>query len=100
MRGPMRSRSPESILAEAEHLARKGVKEFNLISQDTTMYGFDLAMKDGLVCLLREMVKVEGLEWIRLLYCYPTFLNSEVIELIESESKICSYIDVPLQSYA
>jgi len=97
MRGPMRSRSPESILAEAEHLARKGVKEFNLISQDTTMYGFDLGMKDGLVRLLREMAKVEGLEWIRLLYCYPTFLNSEVIECIASEPKVCRYIDVPLQ---
>ena len=97
MRGPMRSRSPESILAEAEHLAGKGVKELNLISQDTTMYGFDLAMKDGLVLLLKELVKVDGLEWIRLLYCYPTFLNSEMIELIASEPKICSYIDVPLQ---
>ena len=97
MRGPMRSRSPESILAEAEHLARKGVKEFNLISQDTTMYGFDLGMKDGLVRILREMVKVEGLEWIRLLYCYPTFLNSEMIECIASEPKVCRYIDVPLQ---
>ena len=97
MRGPMRSRSPESILAEAEHLARKGVKEFNLISQDTTMYGFDLGMKDGLVRLLGEMAKVEGLEWIRLLYCYPTFLNSEMIEFIGSEPKVCSYIDVPLQ---
>ncbi len=97
MRGPMRSRSPESILAEAESLARKGVKEFNLISQDTTMYGFDLGMKDGLVRLLKEMVKVDGLEWIRLLYCYPTFLNSEMIELIASEPKICRYIDVPLQ---
>ena len=97
MRGPMRSRSPESILAEAEHLAGKGVKELNLISQDTTMYGFDLAMKDGLVRLLKELVKVDGLEWIRLLYCYPTFLNSEMIELIASEPKVCSYIDVPLQ---
>ena len=97
MRGPMRSRSPESILAEAEHLARKGVKEFNLISQDTTMYGFDLGMKDGLVRLLGEMAKVEGLEWIRLLYCYPTFLNSELIEYIASETKVCRYIDVPLQ---
>ena len=97
MRGPMRSRSPESILAEAEHLARKGVKEFNLISQDTTMYGFDLGMKDGLVRLLGEMAKVEGLEWIRLLYCYPTFLNSELIEFIASEPKVCRYIDVPLQ---
>ena len=97
MRGPLRSRSPESILAEAEHLARKGVKEFNLISQDTTMYGFDLGMKDGLVRLLGEMAKVEGLEWIRLLYCYPTFLNSELIEFIASEPKVCRYIDVPLQ---
>jgi len=97
MRGQMRSRSPESILAEAEHLGRKGVKELNLISQDTTMYGFDLGMKDGLVRLLKQMAKVDGLEWIRLLYCYPTFLNSEMIELIASEPKICRYIDVPLQ---
>ena len=97
MRGPMRSRSPESILAEAEHLALKGVKELNLISQDTTMYGFDLGMKDGLVRLLAEMAKVEKLQWIRLLYCYPTFLSSEMIEFIASEPKVCSYIDVPLQ---
>jgi ribosomal protein S12 methylthiotransferase len=97
MRGPMRSRSPESILAEAEHLARKGVKEFNLISQDTTMYGFDLGMKDGLVNLLEKMSKVDGLEWIRLLYCYPTFLNSKMIDLIASEPKVCQYIDIPLQ---
>ena len=97
MRGPMRSRSPESILAETEHLARKGVKEFNLISQDTTMYGFDLRMKAGLVRLLQEMAKVEGVEWLRLLYCYPTFLNSELIEYIASETKVCRYIDVPLQ---
>jgi ribosomal protein S12 methylthiotransferase len=97
MRGPMRSRSPESILAEAEHLARKGVKELNLISQDTTMYGFDLGMKNGLVRLLGEMAKVDGLEWIRLLYCYPTFLSSEMIEFIASEPKVCRYIDVPLQ---
>ncbi len=98
MRGPMRSRSPESILAEASHFARKGVKELNLISQDTTMYGFDLGMKGGgLVRLLREMVKVEGLKWIRLLYCYPTFLNSELVEFVASERKVCRYIDVPLQ---
>ena len=76
MRGPMRSRSPESILAEAENLAQRGVKEFNIISQDTTMYGFDLAMKDGLVRLLKGMSKIDGVQWMRLLYCYPTFLNS------------------------
>ena len=97
MRGQFRSRSPESILAEAEHLARKGVKELNLISQDTTMYGFDLRMKDGLIRLLREMSKIEGVEWLRLLYCYPTFLSSELIEFIASEPKVCRYIDVPLQ---
>ena len=97
MRGPMRSRSPESILSEAEHLAGKGVKELNLISQDTTMYGFDLGMKDGLVRLLAEMAKVEKLQWIRLLYCYPTFLSSEMIDFIASEPKVCNYIDVPLQ---
>ena len=97
MRGPMRSRSPESILAEAENLAQRGVKEFNIISQDTTMYGFDLAMKDGLERLLKGMAKIDGVEWMRLLYCYPTFINSDVIDYIASEEKVCRYIDVPLQ---
>ena len=97
MRGPMRSRSPESILAEAENLAQRGVKEFNIISQDTTMYGFDLAMKDGLARLLKGMAMIDGVEWMRLLYCYPTFLNSDVIDYIASEEKVCRYIDVPLQ---
>ena len=97
MRGPMRSRSPESILAETENLAKRGVKEFNIISQDTTMYGFDLGMKDGLVRLLEGIAKVKSVEWIRLLYCYPTFLNSGVIDYIASEEKVCRYIDVPLQ---
>ena len=69
MRGPMRSRSPESILAETENLTKRGVKEFNIISQDTTMYGFDLARKDGLVRLLKGMSKIDGLQWMRLLYC-------------------------------
>ena len=97
MRGPMRSRSPESILAEAENLSQRGVKEFNIISQDTTMYGFDLAMKDGLVRLLKGMSKIDGVQWMRLLYCYPTFLNSYLIDYIASEEKVCRYIDVPLQ---
>ena len=93
----MLSRSPESILAESENLAKRGVKEFNIISQDTTMYGFDLAMKDGLVRLLKGMSKIDGLQWMRLLYCYPTFLNSKLIDYIASEEKVCRYIDVPLQ---
>ena len=97
MRGPMLSRSPESILAEAENLAQRGVKELNIISQDTTMYGFDLAMKDGLIRLLKDMAKIDGLQWIRLLYCYPTFLNSSLIDYIAAEEKLCGYVDVPLQ---
>tara|TARA_B100000686_G_C16679013_1_gene910849 strand:- start:654 stop:1397 length:744 start_codon:yes stop_codon:yes gene_type:complete len=61
------------------------------------MYGFDLAMKDGLARLLKGMVKIDGLEWMRLLYCYPTFINSNLIDYIASEEKVCRYIDVPLQ---
>jgi len=97
IRGRFRSRSPESIIAEAEHFAQRGVKEFNLISQDTTMYGVDLKMKDGLVQLLKSLSRIDGLEWLRLFYCYPTFINSELIEYIASEGKVCKYVDVPLQ---
>ncbi|MDP7556630.1 MAG: 30S ribosomal protein S12 methylthiotransferase RimO [Nitrospinaceae bacterium] len=97
IRGRFRSRSPESIIAEAEHFAQRGVKEFNLISQDTTMYGVDLKMKDGLVQLLKSLSRIDGLEWLRLFYCYPTFINSELIAYIASEEKVCKYVDVPLQ---
>ena len=97
IRGQFRSRSSESIIAEAEHFAQHGVKEFNLISQDTTMYGVDLRMKNGLVQLLKSLSKVNGIEWMRLFYCYPTFINSELIEYIASEEKVCNYVDVPLQ---
>ena len=97
IRGKFRSRSPESIIAEAEHFAQHGVKEFNLISQDTTMYGVDLKMKNGLVQLLKSLAKIKGIEWMRLFYCYPTFINSKLIEYIASEEKVCNYVDVPLQ---
>lgn len=97
IRGRFRSRSIESILSETEVLAKRGVREFNLISQDTTMYGIDLRMKDGLIRLLREMARIEGVEWMRLFYCYPTFINSELIDFIASEPKVCNYVDVPLQ---
>ncbi len=97
IRGQFRSRSPESIIAEAEHFAQHGVKEFNLISQDTTMYGVDLKMNNGLVQLLKSLAKINGIEWMRLFYCYPTFINSELIEYIASEEKVCNYVDVPLQ---
>ncbi len=97
MRGNIRSQPLESLVTEARQLAEQGVKELNLISQDTTMYGLDLRMKNGLVRLLRSLVEVDGIEWIRLFYCYPTFIDSELIEFIAAESKVCSYIDVPLQ---
>ena len=97
IRGQFRSRSPESIIAETKHFAQHGVKEFNLISQDTTMYGVDLKMKNGLVQLLKSLSKIDGVEWMRLFYCYPTFINSELIEYIASEEKVCNYVDVPLQ---
>jgi len=97
IRGQFRSRFPESIIAEAEHFAQHGVKEFNLISQDSTMYGVDLKMKNGLVQLLKSLAKINGIEWMRLFYCYPTFINSELIEYIASEEKVCNYVDVPLQ---
>ena len=97
IRGQFRSRSPESIIAEAEHFAQHGVKEFNLISQDTTMYGVDLKMNNGLVQLLKSLATINGIEWMRLFYCYPTFINSELIEYIASEEKVCNYVDVPIQ---
>jgi len=97
MRGNIRSQPLESLVIEARKLAELGVRELNLISQDTTMYGLDLRMKDGLVRLLKALVKVEGIAWIRLFYCYPTFIDTELIEFIQREEKICPYIDVPLQ---
>ncbi len=97
MRGNIRSQPLESLVTEARQLAEKGVVELNLISQDTTMYGLDLRMKNGLIRLLQSLVEVQGIEWIRLFYCYPTFIDTELIEFIAAETKVCPYIDVPLQ---
>ena len=97
MRGPIRSQPLKSLVAEAKQLAEQGVKELNLISQDTTMYGLDLRMKNGLIRLLQALVEVEGIEWIRLFYCYPTFIDTELIEFIAKDKKVVPYIDVPLQ---
>ncbi|GJL78727.1 MAG: ribosomal protein S12 methylthiotransferase RimO [Nitrospinaceae bacterium] len=97
MRGNIRSQPLKSLLTEAEQLADRGVVELNLVSQDTTMYGFDLRMKDGLIRLLESLANVRGIEWIRLFYCYPTFINTDLIEFIAAEKKVVPYIDVPLQ---
>ncbi|MGH9201816.1 MAG: 30S ribosomal protein S12 methylthiotransferase RimO, partial [Vicinamibacterales bacterium] len=97
MRGHYRSRAADSIVAEARALAQRGVKELLLISQDTTFYGVDRKERGALARLLRELDHVEGLEWIRLLYLYPTTITDEVIAAIADAEKVCKYIDLPLQ---
>src|SRR5687768_15516316 len=97
MRGHYRSRSIESIVTEATQLAAQGVKELLLISQDTTFYGIDRGERGALPKLLRALNAVEGLEWIRLLYLYPTTITGEVIDAIADLDKVVKYIDLPLQ---
>jgi ribosomal protein S12 methylthiotransferase len=97
VRGTFRSRTIESIVAEVKNLVASGVKEVNLIAQDTTSYGRDLYGSPKLIDLLKELVKIDGLMWTRLLYCYPKYFSDELIELIATEPKICKYIDLPLQ---
>lgn len=97
MRGMYRSRRAGSILKEAEQLASQGVKELVLISQDSTQYGIDLGIKDGLADLLRSMAKIDGIEWIRIMYTYPNSLSDATLRAMAEEEKICSYLDMPLQ---
>ena len=97
MRGKQRSRPVESIVDEATRLAAEGVKEINLISQDTVNYGVDLGVRQGLVTLLRELVKVKDLRWIRPFYLYPQQVSDELLDLYAGEEKITKYIDMPLQ---
>ncbi len=97
IRGRFRSRTMESILAEAKELAERDVKELNVIAQDTTRYGEDIYGKLMLPELLKELCKIEGIEWIRVLYCYPDRITDELIDTIANEDKILKYIDLPLQ---
>jgi ribosomal protein S12 methylthiotransferase len=97
LRGQFRSRRFESVIAEAERLAQAGVREVTLIGQDTTCYGEDLGLKDGLALLLEKLAGVEGLRWIRFLYAYPNKITGRLLETIAAHENICSYIDVPLQ---
>jgi ribosomal protein S12 methylthiotransferase len=97
MRGKQRSRPVESIVAEARLLAAEGVKEINLISQDTINYGVDLGLRHGLASLLRELVKVNDVRWIRPFYLYPQQVTDELLDLYAGEEKIVKYIDMPLQ---
>jgi ribosomal protein S12 methylthiotransferase len=97
MRGHYRSRSIDSIVQEAGQLASQGVKELLLISQDTTFYGIDRGERGGLPKLLRALNEVDGIEWIRLLYLYPTSITDDVINAIADLDKVVKYIDLPLQ---
>ena len=97
LRGQFRSRRFESVIAEAERLAQSGVREITLIGQDTTCYGEDLGLKDGLALLLEKLAGVEGVQWIRFLYAYPNKITGRLLATIAAHDNICSYIDVPLQ---
>lgn len=97
IRGPYRSRTIKNVIEEAEMLSKSGCKELILIAQDLTYYGIDNYGKPMLSTLLRKLCKVEGIEWIRLLYCYEERIDDELIRTIASEDKICNYIDIPIQ---
>jgi ribosomal protein S12 methylthiotransferase len=97
LRGKFRSRRFESVVAEAERLASSGVREITLIGQDTTCYGEDFGLKNGLALLLEKLAQIEELGWVRFLYAYPNKITGKLLETIAAHEKICSYIDVPLQ---
>src|SRR5205085_4528825 len=97
LRGKFRSRHFESVIAEAQRLTTIGVREITLIGQDTTCYGEDLGLKDGLPLLLERLAQIEDLRWVRFLYAYPNKITGRLLETMSAHEKICSYIDVPLQ---
>lgn len=97
IRGEFRSRPPEDILAEAKHLAEMGVKELVVVAQDTTRYGEDLYGKSALPALLKALSKIEGIQWIRVLYCYPERITDELLEVIAETENIANYLDIPIQ---
>ncbi len=97
LRGKFRSRRFESVIAEAENLALAGVREITLIGQDTTCYGEDFGLKDGLALLLEKLGAIEDLRWVRFLYAYPNKITGKLLDTIAAHDKICSYMDVPLQ---
>lgn len=97
VRGSYRSIPMESLVKEAEILAAEGVKELVIVAQETTLYGIDLYGKKSLPGLLRRLCRIEGLHWIRVLYCYPEEIDDELIRVIKEEPKICHYLDLPIQ---
>ncbi|MFZ0879184.1 MAG: 30S ribosomal protein S12 methylthiotransferase RimO [Candidatus Acidiferrales bacterium] len=97
LRGKFRSRRFESVVREAENLAEAGVREISLIGQDTTFYGEDLGIRDGLPLLLERLAQVDGLHWVRFLYCYPNRITPRLLETIAAHPRLAKYMDIPLQ---
>src|SRR5439155_24101669 len=97
LRGRHRSRNVEDIVAEAKALAARGVKEIVLVAQDSTRYGLDHGLRDGLAYLLRRLGRIDALRWIRVMYAYPATLSDAVLDAIASEPKVVKYVDIPLQ---
>src|SRR5262245_5914978 len=96
-RGRFRSRSVNDLVAEARRLAEQGVREVVIVSQDTMAYGKDIGLPDGITHLLRELVRVDGLRWVRFLYCYPHSISDDLVRLVASEERLCKYFDIPYQ---
>lgn len=97
LRGRFRSRRFESVVREAQNLAASGVREINLIGQDTTFYGEDLGLRDGLPLLLERLAEIEELDWVRFLYCYPNRITARLLETIAKHERLVKYLDIPLQ---
>lgn len=97
LRGPYRSRAPKALIHEAGILVKKGVRELVLVAQDTTRYGCDLAGGWNLARLIRETAGIEGLQWLRLMYCYPNGITPALVETIAREPRVCRYLDIPMQ---
>jgi ribosomal protein S12 methylthiotransferase len=96
-RGRFRSRGVADLVAESQRLAEQGVRELVIVSQDTMAYGKDIGLANGIVTLLRALLKVEDLRWIRFLYCYPNMVSTELIQLVAEEPRLCNYFDIPYQ---
>lgn len=97
LRGPMRSRPIDSVVREADALAAQGVREIILVGQDTTHYGQDLGLANGLAQLLRRLARIDGLRWIRFLYGYPHHVTDALLDVVASEERVCTYFDIPFQ---
>jgi ribosomal protein S12 methylthiotransferase len=96
-RGRFRSRSVQDLVSESRRLAEQGVRELVIVSQDTMAYGKDLGLARGITTLLSELVKVDGLKWVRFLYCYPNMISDELVTLVAEEERLCKYFDIPFQ---